>query len=468
MIARRSSCKARPAADGGTCGRPSSHSHKSIVDNLSGFPILCAAYGSRTARLCGVARLRLLRSGVEFHDGRELTARDVIYTFQQIFNPKAPGAAAAGLSPIDVANIKALDRYTVLLFCKTPFATLREALSIPGYSDIIPVGFNPRHPVGTGPFRYVSFTPGQQSVFERFPNYWQSGKPYLDRVVITDYSDETSQVNALLAGQADVANLLTADVLSEIQSSGSTAALISPGGGWNPFTMRVDLAPFSDVRVRQALRPVVNRKEMLDTVFGGYGTLGNDVFGIWAPDYDHSPPQREQDIEQAKALLRQAGHSKLTLQLVTADIAQGAVKSAEVLAEQAAAAGVTINLNHVTVTDFFGSSYLKWPFAQDYWYYNFYLPQVALATLPTAPFNETHFNDPTYNRLYAEAVATVDPLKRRELAYEMQRIDYTQGGYIIPVFPPVIDGYSKRVHGLVKSKTGLSLNSYQFGDLWLA
>ena len=408
-----------------------------------------------------------LKPGITFHNGKPLTADDVIYTFQTVMNPKAPGAAAAGLASIDAKGLAKLDPLTVRIPCKTPFATLHQALAIPTYSDIIPVGFNPSAPVGTGPFRLKSFTPGVQSTFVRYEHYWQTGLPYLDEVVITDYSDQTSQVNALLSGQVHVVNLLSADVIAVVESQGKNI-LISDGGGWNPFTMRVDVAPFSDRRVRQAMRLVVDRPQMLEILFSGHGTLGNDVFGIWSADYDHGLPQRHQDIDQAKSLLKAAGHEGLTVSLVTSDIGQGTVQAAQVLAQQASAAGIKVNLDTVTVTDFFGPGYLKWVFAQDYWYFNFYLPQVSLATLPTAPFNECHFDNPAYNKLYQEAIATVDDAKRQELAHEMQMIDYTEGGYIIPFFPPVIDGYGSNVNGLVPSKGGLSLNGYDFKQLWLS
>ena len=69
-------------------------------------------------------------------------------------------------------------------------------------------------------------------------------------------------------------------------------------------------------------------------------------------------------------------------------------------------AGITVSVDEVTVTDFYGTNYLKWQFAQDYWFYNFYVPQVSLATLPTAPYNETHWDNSQYNSLYAQAIAT--------------------------------------------------------------
>ena len=278
-----------------------------------------------------------IKQGITFHNGKPLTVDDVIYTFQQILNPKAPASAAAGLASIDAKAMTKLDPYTVRIPCSTPFATLGQALAIPGYSDIIPVGYDVTAPVGTGPFRLKSFSPGTQSVFVRNDNYWQTGLPYLDEIVITDYSDETSQVNALLAGQVDVVNLLSEDVISEVQGE-SKNVLVSAGGGWNPFTMRVDTGTFADVRIRQAMRLVVDRQQMLDLVFGGFGTLGNDCSG--------SGPR------STTTACRSGSRTSIRL-----------------------------------------SRYLKWQFAQDYWFYNFYLPQVSLATLPTASFNETHWDN---------------------------------------------------------------------------
>jgi peptide/nickel transport system substrate-binding protein len=405
-----------------------------------------------------------VRKGITFHNGKTLGADDVIYTFQRILNPKAAFEGAPALAPVDRTGIKKLDQWTVQVPCTQPFVTFPEVLSV-WYYNIVPVGYDVKNPVGTGPFRFHSFTPGERSEFLRYDDYWRHPLPYLDGFTVVDFADETSQVNALNSGATDAVNLLSAPSIDVVKSAGGQI-LISRGGGFTPFTMRVDAAPFKDVRVRQAMRLIVDRPNMLDILFGGHGVVGNDVFGIWAPEYDHALPQRVQDIAQAKSLLKQAGQEGLTIELITADIAQASVNAAQVFQQQAKAAGVNVVLRQLTVDGFF-TNYLKWVFAQTFWFYNYYLPQVALATLPNAPYPETHFDDPRYNRLYAEAVSTLDQTRRTELAHEMQVIDYTQGGYIIPFFPPVIDGLGAHVHGFVPSKTGLSLNNYNFGEIWL-
>jgi peptide/nickel transport system substrate-binding protein len=212
-----------------------------------------------------------VRPDVTFHNGKTLTADDVIYSLKRVVNPKSPLPGAAPLAAVDAKGMKKLDSRTVRIPCHTPYAILDQTLAN-YYYNIVPVGYNPKAPVGTGPFKFVSFTPGEQSVFDRYANYWRHGQPYMDKVIINNFVDETSQLNALTFNQADMVNQLSAAAGRTLQASGARV-VISRGGGWVPFTMRVDVAPFKDVRVRQAMRLLVNRPQMLDAVFGGHGTV---------------------------------------------------------------------------------------------------------------------------------------------------------------------------------------------------
>ena len=284
---------------------------------------------------------------------------------------------------------------------------------------------------------------------------------------MTDFQDETSQVNALLSGQADVINLLSQATLGTVTGSGKKI-VISPGGGLTRSRCASTSSRSKTPGSRQAFRLAVDRQKMLDTVFGGHGTIGNDIFSIWSSDYDHSIPQRAYDPEQAKSLLKAAGHEELLIEPATAPIAQGVVSMAQVYAQQAAAASINVTVRQLTVTDYFGPNYLKWVFAQDFFPYLPYLSQVLQSMVPGATFNETHYDNPRYNSLFAQALATVNVAKRTEIAHEMQMIDYNEGSYIIPFFPAVIDGYAPNVSGIVPSKTGGSFNDWDFEHMWLS
>jgi peptide/nickel transport system substrate-binding protein len=430
-------------------------------DNLRPIPYLAE---SMTSNATATEWTIKVRKGVTFHNGKPLTADDVIFTFQSILDPKAPGYGASPLALVDAKNIKKVDNYTVKIPCKGPFSTFMETLPVYDFS-VIPTGFNPKKPVGTGPFTLKSFTPGQQSVMVRNANYWQNNLPYVDELILIDFADETSQTQALASGQVDAINLLSAASISAVKSAGKQV-VISNGGGFSPWSMRVDQAPFNDVRVRQAMRLVLDRQALINVVFGGHGLVGNDVFSYYDAAYDHSLPQRVQDIGQAKSLLKQAGHDGLTVEMVLAPVAQGAVSAAQIYKQQAAQAGITINLRQMTTTAY-NNGYTKWPFSDSFWYYNPYFEEAGLSTIPSGPFNETHFTNPQYAKLYNQGLAATNSGTRADIAHQMQKIDYDTGGFIIPCFTPLIEGLSTKVHGDKPSKSGLSFNNWDLKSLWM-
>jgi peptide/nickel transport system substrate-binding protein len=134
---------------------------------------------------------------------------------------------------------------------------------------------------------------------------------------------------------------------------------------------------------------------------------------------------------------------------------------ATVLAEQAKAAGVKINVSNVPSGTFFGKQYLQWPFAQDYYNYFPYIPQVAESMLSGSPFNETHTNDPQYTKLYNEANATASGSSlEKELLYEMQSFDFNKGGYIIPAYVDALDAYSTKITGFRPARIGQPLSNF--------
>jgi peptide/nickel transport system substrate-binding protein len=284
----------------------------------------------------------------------------------------------------------------------------------------------------------------------------------VDGVTIINFADDTGRVNALLGGQVDAITNLPAAQIAPVGKNPGLAVLNSKTGAWQPFTMRVDKAPFDDVRVRQAFRLIVDREQMVEQVLSGHGQVGNDLYGRYDPVYASDLPQRAQDLEQAKSLLAQAGHDGLTVELVTAPVFQGAVEGAQVFVEQAKGAGVDVKLRKVDSGTFYGDNYLKWPFSQDFWYTNYYLVQAAQATLPGAPYNETHWSDPKWIDLVQAARGEVDDTRRKEMLHEAQQIEYDQGGYIIWSFSNQIDAHSKKVTGFETSANGIPLMDYGF------
>jgi peptide/nickel transport system substrate-binding protein len=413
-----------------------------------------------------------LKEGVLFHNGKPFGADDVIYNFRTVLNPKAPQPGGAILTPIDVNGIKKIDNLTVEVPMKVPFGGFPELLAaFYWFMYMTSDGWKPGDkPNGTGPFEYKSFTPGEQSVFVRNKNYWKHGLPYLDSVTILDFSDPTAVVNALISGAIDGTCQLTGTQRRVLEQSTNIKTVVSHTGEIQPFTMRVDKPPFNDVNVRQAFRYLINRPEFVSTTLDSYGVVASDVFSPYDPYFDHSL-RREQDLDLAKHLLKKAGYDNdLTVTLYTSlAITSSAVPMATLFKEQASAAGVTVNIDQVAASDFFGPDfYTKVPFAMIEYPYSPYLAQVAQVFLPTSPFLETHFNDPHYTKLYNEANSTLNTSRLHEIEYEMQQIDFTQGGYIIPCFIDAIDAYNVNVSGYEKSEIGQGMGNFNFEVMTLS
>ena len=405
-----------------------------------------------------------LKDGVEFHNGKTVGADDVIFSLKRITDPKDPKVGNSSISYIDRDNLKKIDERTVRIPLKLTNAAFADDLG-QYFNAIVPTDYDPKKPVGTGPFKFQSFSPGQRSVFVKNPNYWQTGRPYADQLTIIDFPDDTARTNALLGGQVEAINNLPAAQLASIRGNPNLKVLSSPTGAWQPFTMRIDAAPFDDVKVRQAMRLIVDREQMVQQVLSGQGSVANDLYARYDPMYASDLPQRKQDLEQAKSLLKQAGKEGLSVELVTSPVFNGIVEAAQVFAEQAKGAGVNVKVRKVDTGTFYGDNYLKWPFAQDFWASRVYLAQVAQGDLPNSPFNETHWGKGKFESLINQARGTVDEAKRKEILHEAQQMQYEQGGYIIPYFSNIIDAYSAKVSGFVPAKSGFPFGNYWFKNV---
>ncbi len=413
-----------------------------------------------------------VRDGIEFHNGKTLGAEDVIYSLKRLINPKLGLFGGAALKSIDPKRMKKLDKRTVRLTLKQVDGTILDALG-QYIAGIVPVGYSPgavgkANPnIGTGPYKLQSFTPGQQSTHVRNPNYWRSGQPYFDKVIIIDFPDDTARVNALLGGQVDAITDVPPAQVAVVNGHGGTKVLESPSAAWTPICMRVDAAPFDDVRVRQAFRLIANRPQMIQQALSGHGRIGNDLYAPFDEAFASDLPQRKQDIDKAKSLLKAAGKEGLSVDLQTTNGALGMNEGAQVFAQQAKAAGVNVNVKILDSGAFYGDQYLKWPLSTDFWGSRNYLSQVAAGSLPTSPYNETHWPDTKDNKflsLYQQALKTVDRENRASIMHEMQKMEYDNGGYIIWGFSTLLDGYSTKVKGLKPGDKGvLPLNAFGHG-----
>jgi peptide/nickel transport system substrate-binding protein len=232
--------------------------------------------------------------------------------------------------------------------------------------------------------------------------------------------------------------------------------------------MAVDIAPFDDVRVRQAFRLIPDRQALIDGALFGFGTAGNDLAGKGMPFYAEDLPSRQQDLDEARALLAAAGQENLTVTLHTSDIVPGFVEAATLFAQQAQGAGVTVEVKREPANAYFDTSllYTKLDFAQSFWTYSSIPLWYEQALLSDAVWNETHWRDPETDRLIREAQGAPDEQTAAELWREVQEIQYEEGGYIVWAYQHLVDGAAQNVQGIVPSSF-FNLGGWNYRDVYL-
>lgn len=409
-----------------------------------------------------------LRSGVTFHDGSAFGADDVIYTLKRIADPKnAANQQALVSSLVDVPSIKKLDNLTIRLSLKTANVFLPYLFYDDSFSVVKEGWVNSDPPNGTGPFVFQSWKPGQYSVFTRNPDYWQSGLPYLNELQLVSIPDPTARFDALLGGEVDGMESLSYAEATSLRHTGQAVVLQGNGPNSVPIYMAVDLYPFQDVRMRQAMRLIANRPQLVEEAQEGYGQIGNDIAGKGLPGYDAAIAQRVQDIDQAKFLIKQAGHEGMNLTLYSSTVATGMLESATVFATEASQANFTVTVKELAADIYFGPVYLKQNFAQSEWFSQPLVTRWSQSMAPGAEFNETHWSDPQWDTLYAQLIAQPDVGKQRELEYELQQIEWERGGYLDWGFYPTLDGLGHAVRGIEPNKGG-PLGGGVYSKTWLA
>ena len=403
-----------------------------------------------------------VRDDVVFHDGKPMTADDIVYSFKRMLDPKEQSYAGSSLAAVDRAQIRKVDKYTVELGLKYPNAVFMDSLCEVRIL-MVPQGFDPRNPIGSGPFKYKSFVAGDRCELVANREYWGEG-PYVDNYVTIDFPDDTARVNALLSNVVDALVEVPRAQISTMESNAGIKLLRQESGRFDPFSAMVDHKPFSDVRVRQALRLVIDRQVMLDQAVSGYGRLGNDMYGPFDPGYPADIPQRERDVEQAKSLLKQAGYEDLSFELLTAAVETGHVEAAQIFAEQAKQAGVTVTVKKIDVGTLWGDKYLTWPNGPGWYSANTYLSACRFCKA----WNEPHWEEPGYWERVDEAFATVDEAKRTEIMHENWQVDYDIGPWDVWAIVNQVDAYTTQVKGAVSDASGVPFNAGFVNELWMA
>lgn len=388
-----------------------------------------------------------LRQDVTWQDGTPFTAQDVVYTYQRLIDPEAGSEAAATLAFLSADGITAPDDHTVVFTTAQPVVEL-PVLIINKNTFIVPNGATTEsiaaNPNGTGPFMPVDFdVAAEPHRFDRNPNYWEAGLPAAPCLEFYVIQEATTMNAALLSGEIDVAQQVSYATLPTLQSSSDIQLTTAGPATQMTLAMWVDTPPFDDVRVRSALKMLIDRRAMLQTVLLGYGYIGDDnpvppqSPYAWRPEEDVPGP----DVEGAIALLAEAGYgpdNPLKVDLYTSEYIPGAVAMAEVFKEQAAAAGVEVNLIIGSAAEHWDNVWLKYSFVGSGWNARHPGEGLAIAHRSNAAYPETHWYREDFDALLDAANTEPDPDARRALYQQAEQMLTEEGGSIIPLFQQIV------------------------------
>jgi peptide/nickel transport system substrate-binding protein len=407
----------------------------------------------------------VLKPDVRFHDGSRLSSADVIYSIRRILTKNLALEGYSTLLNIIPDALRALDERTVAIALHAPDAELSSLLA-QRTTSIIKAGTTSFASLnGTGPFTHQGET-GNELHLAANDDYFIPGRPASDRVRCTNVVAETARFSALEADALDVAPLDTLSLLPEVRASSSLSAVLSDKTGtWNALVMSATKPPFDDVRVRQAMRLIANRRKIIDSAQSGFGIVGNDLFGDQDPLYASSIPQREPDTEQAVALLKAAGHADTVFPLhSSAIVGPNSVASALVFAQQAKHAGVKVEVATASSDAYFASVYGFVGFEQTSYAFRPLMAAWNLVLDPAGTFfsADTDYNNKLCTRLYRTASATLDFQARKSLMLEAQRIQWDSGGYLLWGYAAWVDATRNNVSGVVPS----ILNPLSNYSLW--
>ncbi|ARZ66489.1 peptide ABC transporter substrate-binding protein [Streptomyces albireticuli] len=415
----------------------------------------------------GLDRWTVTLREATFHDGRPVTAEDVLFSYRRIADPKKAFRAKASLEPIDLDASRATGPRTVEFRLKRPTAEFPNVLAAFG-AYIVPKGAERfDKPVGSGPFRFVSFTPGRSARFRRNDAYWD-GAPHLDELEFVVANEESARVGALLGGQVDYAHELNPTTARAHEGKGRIEIVRLRNSAMQGFAMKTDRAPFDDPRVREAFFLIADRKELVDGALSGAGEIGNDLFGKGYAHYAAGLPQRTQDLDRARHLLKAAGADDLRVTLDTSPVAAGFTEAAGIFRDQARKAGVTVEVRTGNKDSYWKDILDSGTLAS---YRSGAMPieaHISQRLLTGSTTNATHWRHKDFDDLYQRLQSTKDTAERAGLYERMQRRLHTEGGFLVWGFADWIVGTGRRVRGVARDAPANTLDWARFDTVWLA
>ncbi|MCP3689782.1 MAG: ABC transporter substrate-binding protein [Gammaproteobacteria bacterium] len=393
-----------------------------------------------------------LRQGVEFHNGKTMTADDVIASINHHRGDDTKSAVKSLLSA--VVSITKKGKYEVEFKLDAGNADFPVVMS-DYHLAILPAvdgKMDWQAGIGTGGYIIDRYEPGIRATFKRNPNYFKQDRAHFDEVETIVLLDTTARQSAIMNGEVHAINRVDPKTVHLLSRVSSLSILETTGTLHYTFPMRVDQKPFDNYDLRMAVKLSVDREQLVQKILLGHGAIGNDhPISTANPYHNGEMAQRTYDPDKARYHLKKSGMEGVTLDLGTSDAAfSGAVDAALLIKDSAAKAGLDVNVVREPKDGYWSNVWNKKAWCACYWGGR---PtedwMFSAAYVADSKWNDTAWTSgpqaDKFNKLVIAARSELDGNKRRQMYYECQQLVNDDGGALIPMFANHIHAISKKI-----------------------
>ncbi|HEY1291917.1 MAG TPA: ABC transporter substrate-binding protein [Chloroflexota bacterium] len=412
-----------------------------------------------------------LRKGVQFHSGREMTSDDVKYSLQRAANPKVAAAQYTGMASW-FSDVETPDKYTAIFHSEQPRPTIFDLLEFLNICDKDTLeGPDAKNTAnGTGPFKFVEWVQGDHLTLTKNPNYWQSGKPYLDGIQIPILRDQQAMVTQLEAGSLDIARPPTLSDFNRLKKDSGYQALQNPlTGAHYEAGYNLTIPPWDNKVLRQALTYAVDKQRFVETILGGIGAPESLPWLPASPAYEESKKNFYNfDLDKAKSLLAQSGVTNLEFDFMANPVNNETNGFAQIYQSDLAKIGVTMNIKQydgATWIDQVNNRKFNGIYFASGTYFNL-SPSTAFTNGKAfnPDLNNSAYKSDKYVSLITTGATETDPAKLKAAYSQLNDLVLDENFvFLITVSPPLM---------LAKSNVqGIQWTAHEspwYGDVWLA
>ncbi len=407
-----------------------------------------------------------LRKGVKFHNGDEMKASDVKFSLERALASPEVAEIISGINSVEV-----LDDYTVKVTTEKPMAAILNNLAHTTIAILSEKATKEagdkfgQNPVGSGPYKFVSWQSGDRITLEAFPEYWQGEAP-IKNVVFRNIVEDTNRTIGLETGELDIVYDISGMDKNKLKDDDRFVLIEGPQASLTYLGFNMKKAPYDNPKVREAISYAIDQKPIIDTVFLGAGDPANSIIGpnVWG-HYDVE--KFTQDIEKAKALLAEAGFPNGFKAKIWVNDNPVRRDIAVILQDQLKQIGIDLAIETVEWGAFLDGTargdhemfLLGWGTVTrdpDYGIYEL----VSTSTMGSAG-NRSFYSNPTVDKLLEEGRTELDPEKRKAIYKEIQEIIRKDIPMYMILYPTQAVATQKNIKGF---KLG-TMNSYEIYEV---